>query len=57
MLLFNNWVYFFGVHHYVIHDRDLRFTAAFWKALWSMLGTKTLFSSADYPQTDGQTEC
>ena len=42
--------------HYVIHDRDVRFTAAFWKALWSMLGMKTLFSSAYHPQTDGQTE-
>ena len=41
---------------YVIHDRDVRFTAAFWKALWSMLGTKTLFSSAYHLQTDGQTE-
>ena len=43
--------------HYVIYHRDMRFTATFWKVLWSMLGTKTLFSSAYHPQTDGQTEC
>ena len=42
--------------HYVIHDRDMRFTAAFWKALWSMMGMKMLFSSVYHPQMDGQTE-
>ena len=42
--------------HYVIQDRDIRFTMVFWKALWSMLGTKMLFSSAYHPQTNGQTE-
>ena len=55
-MFFNNWVRFFGVPRYVINDRDVRFIAAFWKALWSMLGTKTLFSSAYHPQTDGHTE-
>ena len=55
-LLFNNWVKFFGVPQYVIHDCDVRFTAAFWKALWSLLGMRTVFSSAYHPQTDGQTE-
>ena len=28
-LFFNNWVRFFGVPYYIIHDRDVRFTAAF----------------------------
>ena len=55
-LFFNNWVRFFGVLWYVIHDRDVRFTVAFWKALRSFLGTRTVFSSAYHPQTDGQTE-
>ena len=55
-LCFDNWVRFFGVPRYVIHDHDVRFTAAFWKALWSLLGTRTVFSSAYHPQTDGQTE-
>ena len=55
-LFFNNWVRFFGVPWYVIHNRDVNFTAAFWKALWSLLGTQTVFSSAYHPQIDGQTE-
>ena len=55
-LFFDNWVRFFGVPQFVIHDRNVGFTAAFWKALWSLLGTRTVFSSAYHPQTDGQTE-
>ena len=48
-LFFENWVRFFGVPKYVIHDRDVRFTASFWKALWSIMGMHTLFSSAYHP--------
>ena len=48
-LFFENWVRLFGVPKYVIHDRDVRFTASFWKALWSIMGTRTLFSSAYHP--------
>ena len=48
-LFFENWVRFFGVPKYVIHDRDVNFTASFWKALWSIMGTRTLFSSAYHP--------
>ena len=55
-LFFNNWVRFFGVPWYVINDCNVHFTAAFWKALWSLLGTQTVFSSAYHPQTDGQTD-
>ena len=55
-MFLNNWVRVFGVPHYVIHDRDVRFTTAFWKALWSMLGLKTLVKSTYHPQTDGQME-
>ena len=32
-LFFNNWVRFFGIPWLFIHDRNVRFTAAFWKAL------------------------
>ena len=39
-----------------MHDRDVHFTTAFWKALQGMLRMQTLFSSAYHPQTDGQTE-
>ena len=28
-IFFENWVRFFGVPKYVIHDRDIRFTASF----------------------------
>ena len=56
MLFFNNWVHFFGVPYYFIHDRDVTFTAAFWKVLWLMLGTNMLFSSAYHPYIDGQME-
>ena len=55
-LFFDNWVRFFGAPRYVIHDHDICFTAAFWKVLWSLLGMRTVFSSAYHPQTDGQTE-
>ena len=48
-LFFKNWVRFFGVPKYVIHDRDVLFTASFWKALWSIMGTRTLFSNAYHP--------
>ena len=48
-LLFENWVRFFSVRKYIIHVRDIRFTASFWKALWSIMGTHTLFSSAYHP--------
>ena len=48
-LFFESWVRFFGVPKYVIHDRDVRFTALFWKALWSIVGMHTLFSSAYHP--------
>ena len=43
--------------HYIIHDRGVRFTMAFWKALCLMLGMKTLFSSTYHSQTDGQIKC
>ena len=48
-LFFENWVRFFGVPNYVIHDRDVRFTALFRKVLWSIMGTRTYFSSAYHP--------
>ena len=40
----------------IISDRDPRFTAGFWRALWAKLGTTLTMSTAYHPQTDGQTE-
>ena len=48
-LFFKNWVQFFGVPKYIIHDRDIHFTASLWKALWSIMGNHMLFSSAYHP--------
>ena len=55
-LFFEYVEHLYGVPHVVLHDQDPRFTAAFWKELWKILGCKTVFSSAFHPQTDGQTE-
>ena len=55
-LFFEHVVRLYGVPRVMLHDRDPRFTAAFWKELWKILGCKTVFSLAFHPQTDGQTE-
>jgi hypothetical protein len=46
----------FGVPKGIISDRDPRFTADFWKSLMAQLGTKLNMSSANHPETDGQSE-
>ena len=45
-----------GVPKSILSDRDPRFTANFWSAFWSRLGTKLAMSTAYHPQSDGQTE-
>ncbi|KAG3075596.1 hypothetical protein PI125_g21708 [Phytophthora idaei] len=48
------------VHHGmpldIVSDRDPRFTARFWQGVFTLLGAQLSMSTADHPQTDGQTE-
>ncbi|OWY95939.1 reverse transcriptase [Phytophthora megakarya] len=45
-----------GMPNDFVSDRDPRFTARFWQEVFTLLGTRFSMSTADYPQTDGQTE-
>ena len=45
-----------GLPRAILSDRDPRFTATFWRHLHKLLGTKLLMSTANHPQTDGQSE-
>ena len=40
----------------LVSDRDPRFTSDFWKALFEKLQVKLSMSTADHPQSNGQTE-
>ena len=39
-----------------VSDRDLRFTAHFWKSFQKAMGTRLTMSTTFHPQTDGQSE-
>ncbi|KAG3011223.1 hypothetical protein PC120_g14574 [Phytophthora cactorum] len=45
-----------GLPETLVSDRNPRFTAAFWQTLFQLPGTRLHMSTADHPQTDGQTE-
>ena len=45
-----------GLSSSIVCDRDPRFTSAFFQDLFKKLGTKLSFSTANHPQTDGQSE-
>ncbi|KAG6618361.1 reverse transcriptase [Phytophthora cinnamomi] len=40
----------------IVSDRDPRFTAHLWQEVFALLGSQLSMSTADHPQTDGQTE-
>ena len=45
-----------GIPSELVSDRDPRFTSHFWAGLLKVLDVSSLKSSANQPQTDGQTE-
>ncbi|KAG6520213.1 hypothetical protein ZIOFF_017251 [Zingiber officinale] len=55
-LFYRHVVKFLGLPNDIVSDRDTRFTRRFWTALFNMMGTDLKFSTANHPQTDGQTE-
>lgn len=55
-LVFDNVIRHHGMPSTIISDRDVRFTAVFWKTVWQRLGTRLAMSTAWHPQTDGQSE-
>ncbi|KAL3638217.1 hypothetical protein CASFOL_017588 [Castilleja foliolosa] len=55
-LFLKNVVKYFGISEDITSNRDTRFTSRFWTALFNMIGVEFKFSTANHPQTDGQTE-
>ena len=45
-----------GVPVSTVSDRDLRFTAHFWKSFQKAMGTRLTMSTTFHPQIDGQSE-
>ena len=55
-LFYKNVVKYFGLPEDIVSDRDFRFTSRFWTVLFRLLGSQLKFSTANHPQTDGQTK-
>jgi hypothetical protein len=55
--LYMSWIVcLHGVPKKIMSDRGSQFTTKFWEKLHELMDTKLNFSSAYYPQSDGQTE-
>ena len=55
--LFIQYVYrYYGPPDSIVSDRGPQFVSTFWNAFCTILGTKLKLSTANHPQTDGQTE-
>ncbi|KAK4689460.1 putative transposase, partial [Tremellales sp. Uapishka_1] len=46
----------FGLPDRMVTDRGAVFTSRFWRAMTTLLGVESRYSTAYHPQTDGQTE-
>ena len=45
-----------GIPKVVISDKDIKFTSAIWRDIFTGIGTHIMFIIVYHPQTDGQTE-
>ena len=48
-LFYDHVIHYFGIPDSILSDHDAQFTSLFWKALWNLMGTKLLMSTAFHP--------